>query len=274
MSEERTTFSIPVPLSVVGVCRALRNAGYEAFAVGGAVRDAILGKVPSDWDVTTSATPNEVIALFPKTIPTGIEHGTVTVLTKESGERLPIEVTTFRGESGYTDSRRPDNVTFGVPLVEDLARRDFVVNAIAYDPIDKQLQDPFGGLKDIEGKCIRAVGEAKNRFMEDGLRVMRAVRFCAQLDFAMDQETEAAISSALGSLDKVSQERVLVELTKLLLAERPGYALTVGKRTGIWKQVLPEISESSWKEVIPLVEIAPANLDVRLALLFIGSPSK
>src|SRR5262249_7638626 len=159
-------------------------------------------------------------------IPTGIAHGTVTVL--ERGE--PLEVTTYRGEGAYSDARRPDYVTFGVPLTEDLARRDFTVNAMAFDPVGARLVDPFGGADDLAARVIRAVGDPEARFREDGLRVMRAVRLAAVLEFAIDPATEAAIPAALPSLAKVSEERVRDELMKLLGARRPSIGLAAAER--------------------------------------------
>jgi tRNA nucleotidyltransferase (CCA-adding enzyme) len=232
-----------VPAAVRGVCQRLRRAGHEAVCVGGAVRDALLGRVAGDWDVATSATPEEVQALFRKTIPTGIQHGTVTVMERgePGGERMPIEVTTFRGDGAYSDGRHPDSVTFGVPLREDLARRDFVINAMAYDPVGGALIDPFGGQEDLAARRVRAVGEARVRFDEDGLRVMRAVRFAAKLEFALDPGTEAAIPGALPRLAQVSRERVHDELLEILGAPGRARGLEIARRTGILAQILPEL---------------------------------
>ena len=240
-----------VPQNVRDVCARLAEAGHEAVAVGGAVRDALLGRDPGDWDVATSATPDEVIALFPRTIPTGLQHGTVTIVTGRGAESH-VEVTTFRGEGAYTDARRPDHVTFGVPLVEDLARRDLRVNAMAYDPARRQLIDPFEGQRDIEERLLRAVGPTGNvyedavaRFSEDGLRVMRAVRFAATLEFALDPETERGIRPALPSLAKVSRERVSEELRKILGSRQPSLALAPAERSGILRSILPEL-DAGW----------------------------
>lgn len=228
---------LDVPAPVREVCRVLAQAGYQAVTVGGAVRDALLGRAVSDWDVATSAHPEQVVKLFRKTIPTGLQHGTVTVIV----QREHVEVTTFRGEGAYSDARRPDSVTFGVPLVEDLARRDLTVNAIAYDPEKHELVDPFGGQRDIEARLLRAVGDPVARFTEDGLRVMRAVRFCAQLEFELEPATEAGIVAALPSLARVSRERVHDELVKLLAARQPSRGLVPAVRTGILAQVLPQL---------------------------------
>lgn len=241
------------------VCQRLSDAGHQAVAVGGAVRDAVLGRVPGDWDVATSATPDQVQALFARTIPTGLEHGTVTVLLGKGADRLPVEVTTFRGEGAYSDGRRPDSVTFGVPLTDDLARRDFVINAMAYDPVTRTLIDPFGGCTDVAERRIRAVGVAAERFAEDGLRVMRGVRFAAVLGFALEAETEAAIPGSLPVLARVSYERIRVELLKMLGAARPSVGLGIARRTGILDQILPEIARSvvpgdSWQRVLTRVD--------------------
>ncbi|MDB4956438.1 MAG: tRNA adenylyltransferase [Myxococcales bacterium] len=229
-----------VPATVREVCAKLAAAGHQAVAVGGAVRDALLGREAGDWDVATSATPHQVIALFRRTAPTGIEHGTVLVILGKD-DASKIEVTTFRGEGAYSDARRPDHVRFGVPLVEDLQRRDLVVNAIAYDPINDQLIDPFGGREDIARRRLRAVGDPVARFTEDGLRVMRAMRFASQLEFDLDPETEAGIAAALPSLAKVSRERVSVELRKTLATRQPSRGLVIAKRTAILLSVLPEL---------------------------------
>ncbi len=239
-----------VPRHVREVCDRLARAGHEAVAVGGAVRDAILGRVPGDWDVATSAHPDEVLALFPRTIPTGLQHGTVTIVTGKGAESH-VEVTTFRGEGAYTDARRPDHVTFGVPLVEDLARRDLRVNAMAYDPAGRRLIDPFEGRRDIAERLLRAVGptgdvyeDAVARFTEDGLRVMRAVRFAATLEFALDPDTERGIGPALASLAKVSKERVCEELRRILASREPSRALAPAERTGIVRVILPELDDA------------------------------
>jgi len=243
-----------VPPNVRAVCATLARAGHEAVTVGGAVRDAILGRDPGDWDVATSAHPDEVMALFPRTIPTGLQHGTVTIVTGK-GEHTHVEVTTFRGEGAYTDARRPDSVTFGVPLVEDLARRDLRVNAMAYDPAKDALIDPFGGQRDIAQRMLRAVGptgdvyqDAVARFTEDGLRVMRAVRFAAVLEFALDPDTERGIEPALPSLAKVSKERICEELRKMLGTRQPSRALAIAERRKIIALILPELDAglSTW----------------------------
>ena len=251
-----------VPDEVREVCRVLAGAGHQAVTVGGAVRDALLGREAGDWDVASSAHPDEVIALFPKTIPTGVQHGTVTVMIGRGARRIGVEVTTFRGEGAYSDARRPDSVTFGVPLEEDLARRDLVVNAIAYDPIADALIDPFGGRADLEARRLRAVGDPVARFTEDGLRVMRAVRFAATLEFALDPETEAGFAPALPSLRKVAQERIKVELWKLLAARRPSIGLAIARRSGVLDVILPEVTgeDLAWVDGCLRPEVAMAAL--------------
>ncbi len=254
-----------VPPAARTVCKSLQDEGHEAYIVGGSVRDALLGRPVSDWDVATSALPEQVQAAFRRTIPTGIQHGTVTVMIGHE----PIEVTTYRGEGAYTDGRRPDEVTFGVPLREDLARRDFVINAIAYDPEGDELVDPFGGADDIDARVIRAVGDPAERFAEDGLRVMRAVRFAATLEFDLDPATEAAIPGALSSLAKVSVERIRVELLKLLAAREPSRGLTVADRSGVLRQILPERT-TPWQTC----DAIPDDAVLRLAALVSGLERK
>lgn len=257
------------------VCERLARAGHGAYVVGGCVRDRHLGRSAKDWDIATSAFPEEVQRLFKKTIPTGIAHGTVTVLIR--GE--PIEVTTYRGEGAYSDARRPDHVVFGVTLEEDLARRDFTVNAIAYDPIGDVTADPFGGRADLAARLVRAVGNPETRFREDGLRVMRAIRFAATLDFSIEPATETAIASALGSLAKVSVERVRDELLKLLGAVKPSIGLEVAERTGILGVVVPELVEAVgviqnhhhrydvWRHTVAAVDATPGDALTRLGTL-------
>ena len=205
-----------IPGGVASLCARLRGAGHEAYPVGGCVRDMLLGRTPEDWDVTTSARPEEVVALFDHTVPTGMKHGTVTVLTGDGG----VEGTTFRAESGYADGRHPDAVTFGGDLEGDLSRRDFTINAMALGP-DGAVIDPFGGQADLKGRLIRCVGEPEHRFREDALRMLRAVRFSAQLGFAIESATGEALRKCAGLTDRLSAERVRVELEKTLLAPWP-----------------------------------------------------
>ena len=264
MSGETDRLAAAMPESVAEVCRRLTGAGFEACAVGGAVRDVLLDRPVGDWDVATNASPEEVTNLFRRTIPTGVRHGTVTVLSGRGPDRLGIEVTTYRGEGAYSDGRHPDSVVFGVSLEEDLARRDFVMNAIAYEPARCELHDPFGGVEDLARRRIRAVGDPRARFAEDGLRVMRAVRFAAVLEFDLDPATEAAIPGSLGSLAQVSRERVRDELGKLLRARQPSRGLRIAARTGIMAAILPELTVTD--EVLTRVD-ATADADLRLTAL-------
>ena len=206
----------PIPAGVRGCLDTLRQAGYAAHPVGGCVRDLLLGRTPGDYDLCTSARPEQVMALFERTIPTGIQHGTVTVLTGDG----PVEVTTFRREGGYADGRHPDGVAFDVGLTEDLARRDFTINAMALGP-EGEVVDPFDGRDDLNAGIVRCVGEPDRRFAEDALRMLRAVRFAAQLGFAIAPETEEAIRRNAGRMARVSGERIKAELEKILLSPHP-----------------------------------------------------
>lgn len=226
--------TINMPQDVRFIIEKLNDAGFEAYAVGGCVRDSLLGREPNDWDITTSATPYEVKDIFRRTVETGIKHGTVTVLLKKEG----YEVTTFRIDGEYTDHRRPDGVTFTRELSEDLLRRDFTINAMAYS--DKTgLVDLYDGINDLKNGIIRCVGNADDRFDEDALRIMRAVRFAAQLGFEIEEETRAAAAKHAPELVKVSAERIETELTKLLLSPHPEKLLDMYE-LGITKEILPE----------------------------------
>ncbi|MCU1283180.1 MAG: tRNA nucleotidyltransferase [bacterium] len=237
--------ALPVPADVVELCRKLRDAGFEAWLVGGAVRDLLRGATAKDFDVATSAEPADVTRVFgrKRTIPTGEKHGTVTVLTERDGVKQHVEVTTYRGEGAYSDGRRPDEVVFVRTLDEDLKRRDFTMNAIAYDPLDDKLADPYGGQRDLAARLIRAVGDPLERFREDGLRALRAVRFAAQLEFAIDAATERAIPEAIDVFRKVSFERVRDELCKILGARRPSVGLELMRTTGLLAASIPELLE-------------------------------
>lgn len=225
---------IHLPEDVKAILHTLQEAGYEAYAVGGCIRDSCFGRRPDDWDITTSAKPQETKALFGKTIDTGIQHGTVTVIRHGRG----YEVTTYRVDGEYEDGRHPKEVTFTASLKEDLRRRDFTVNAMAYNEEDG-LVDLFGGRQDLEQKIIRCVGEANERFEEDALRIMRAVRFSAQLGFSIEERTKEAIRGHAERLRQVSAERIQVELTKLVISPNPDF-LRIAWETGITAVVLPE----------------------------------
>jgi tRNA nucleotidyltransferase (CCA-adding enzyme) len=233
-----------IPDDVIAVCKRLQDAGHEAHLVGGGVRDLVLGREPKDFDLATSALPDAVLALFGHrfAIPTGLQHGTVTVLAGPAPGR-PVEVTTFRGEGVYLDGRRPSSVEFGKTLIEDLSRRDFTMNAIAYDPLADRLTDPFDGQKDLAARLVRAVGDPALRFAEDGLRPMRAVRQATQLGFEIEAPTLQAIPATLASFRKVSAERIRDELLKLLAAPTPARGIELLRASGLLAEVLPELLE-------------------------------
>jgi tRNA nucleotidyltransferase (CCA-adding enzyme) len=233
-----------IPADVLTVCQRLHSAGHEAHLVGGGVRDMLLGRAPADFDVATDAVPEAVLELFGKTfaVPTGLKHGTVTVLTDTSPPRH-VEVTTFRGEGAYLDGRRPSSVTYVKSLGEDLSRRDFTMNAVAYDPLADVITDPFDGRGDLSRRLIRAVGDPIARFREDGLRPMRAVRQAAQLAFDIDAATLAAIEPTLEVFRKVSAERIRDELLKMLAAPQPSRGLALMQVTGLLGEVMPELLE-------------------------------
>ncbi len=225
-----------IPEKVLDIIHTLQENGYEGYAVGGCVRDRILGRNPGDWDITTSAKPEEVKRIFRKTIDTGIEHGTVTVMLDGEG----FEVTTYRVDGEYKDHRHPTKVEYTPDLKEDLKRRDFTINAMAYNPEDG-IVDLFDGVGDIERRCIRCVGEPKERFDEDALRMLRGIRFAAQLGFDIEEPTLHAMSELAPTIEKVSAERIRVEITKLLLAQAPEKIL-LAEQTGLCQYVLPEFS--------------------------------
>lgn len=227
---------IKLPVKVKHIISRLEKNGYEAYAVGGCVRDSILDRIPEDWDITTSAKPEEVKKLFPATIDTGLQHGTVTVVIEKEG----YEVTTFRLDGDYSDGRHPDRVAFTSSLTEDLKRRDFTINAMAYSE-KTGLIDRFDGEKDLEDGIIRAVGDAKERFSEDALRMLRAIRFAGQLNFDIAEKTFDAIKKLSPNISKVSVERIAKELEKLLLSGNPEYIGLVYE-TGIFGVIAPEIA--------------------------------
>ncbi|MBA4701600.1 MAG: CCA tRNA nucleotidyltransferase [Ruminococcus sp.] len=225
---------IELPRKVIMIINNLQLHGYEAFAVGGCVRDSILCRKPEDWDITTSAKPEEIKRLFRRTVDTGIEHGTVTVLIGKEG----FEVTTYRVDGTYEDSRHPIGVTFTTNLEEDLKRRDFTINAMAYND-EVRLVDVFGGMQDLNHHLIRCVGDPMERFSEDALRILRAVRFSAQLAFPIEKETAEAIRKLAPTLKNISAERIQVELVKLLMSDHPEL-IQDAYELGITKVILPE----------------------------------
>lgn len=226
---------IELPVKVRMIIQKLEEAGFEAYAVGGCVRDSLLGRTPDDWDITTSANPYQVKQIFNRTIDTGIQHGTVTVMMDKEG----FEVTTYRIDGEYEDSRHPKEVIFTQNLVEDLKRRDFTINAMAYN--DRSgIVDIFGGMEDLQKGIIRCVGVAKERFTEDALRIMRAVRFSAQLGYEIEENTKQAIIALAPNLKAISAERIQTELVKLVVSPHPDY-LRMAYDLGITREILPEL---------------------------------
>lgn len=259
-----------LPQEVREILEKLNRAGHEAYAVGGCVRDACLGREPKDWDITTSALPEEVKALFPRTLDTGIQHGTVTVMRGRTG----YEVTTFRVDGNYTDGRHPDSVTFTRSLPEDLKRRDFTINAMACGA-GGEVVDLFDGQGDLKRRMIRCVGDPDQRFSEDALRLLRAVRFSAQLDFEIEPQTAAALKRHGAALGLVSRERVFAELNKTLLSEHPEKLSEIAA-AGLERQVseefpgitgdcriavLPEDKAVRWAAAAAAAGKAPESLD-------------
>ncbi|MCI8852436.1 MAG: HD domain-containing protein [Lachnospiraceae bacterium] len=225
---------LQIPEKANEIIHILQDAGYEAYVVGGCVRDALLGREAADWDITTSALPEQVKGLFRRTLDTGLQHGTVTVMLEREG----FEVTTYRIDGEYEDGRHPRQVQFTPSLSEDLRRRDFTINAMAYN--DREgLVDLFGGREDLEGGVIRCVGDPTERFSEDALRILRAVRFGAQLGFSIQKETRQAMETLAGNLRKISAERIQAELTKILVSPHPEI-LGVAYEAGITAVILPE----------------------------------
>ena len=237
---------IELPRKVVLIIKNLQRHGYDAYAVGGCVRDSILNRKPEDWDITTSAKPEQVKRIFRRTVDTGIEHGTVTGLIGKDG----FEVTTYRVDGLYEDGRHPKEVTFTSRLEEDLKRRDFTINAMAYND-DERLVDAFGGMRDLNYHLIRCVGDPKERFSEDALRILRAVRFSAQLAFPIEPETAEAIKSLAPNLEKISAERIQAELVKLLVSDHPE-RIQDACELGITKVVLPE-----WDDMVGVKQNTP-----------------
>ncbi len=231
---EKETITIEMPEKVRFIIITLKEAGFDAYAVGGCVRDSLLGRIPNDWDITTVAKPEEVKALFSRTIDTGIQHGTVTVMLEKEG----FEVTTYRIDGEYLDGRHPKEVCFTPDLKEDLRRRDFTINAMAYNE-EQGLVDAFEGVKDLKEGVIRCVGNARERFEEDALRMLRAIRFAAQLGFTIEEGTKKGIESLAPNIAKVSAERIQVEMVKLLTSKHPE-CIRIAYETGLTKVFFPE----------------------------------
>ena len=276
-----TDMRIELPDKVKQIINCITEAGYEAYAVGGCIRDSILGRVPDDWDITTSATPQQVKQLFRRTIDTGIQHGTVTVMLDREG----FEVTTYRIDGKYEDGRHPTEVTFTPNLEEDLKRRDFTINAMAYNE-QAGMVDLFGGIQDMEAGIIRCVGDARARFTEDALRIMRAIRFAAQLGYEIESETREAIGELAPNLRQISAERIQVELTKLVTSAHPE-TMRMVYDTGVAAIILPEFQQimetaqddsqhcySVGEHTLCAMQQVERKKELRLAMLFhdIGKP--
>ncbi|HVY29420.1 MAG TPA: HDIG domain-containing protein [Polyangiaceae bacterium] len=280
-----------VPTEVRELCQRLKEAGHRSWIVGGCVRDELLRQergsgathAQNDWDIATSARPEQVQKLFRRVIPTGIQHGTVTVLM---GKDAQYEVTTLRGETSYSDGRRPDAVYYVDDIKDDLARRDFTINAIAYDVLEDKLLDPFDGSGDLKRQLLRAVGVASERFAEDGLRVLRGARFVATLDLTLEEQTARAIEPSLDSYRKVSAERIRDEWMKTMKAKRPSRAFEIMKDHGLLAITAPEMLESVgceqnkyhafdvWGHAMACLDAAPLMPVLRVAALLhdVGKP--
>ena len=269
-----------IPPQVLELAQILNDAGHSAYIVGGSVRDILLGKTPKDWDLTTDAVPKEITRIFEeagmKTIPTGEDYGTITIHFDDDD----YEITTYRLESDYSDARRPKAVAFSKDLKEDLARRDLTINAIAFDPLTGELVDPFGGQEDLEKGIIKAVGRPEERFHEDALRLMRAIRFASRFNFELDEDTKKAIARNSDRLRYVSAERIKKELDGILLSPKPSVGIQLLHDAGLLKIVLPEVDvldsvpqQSPWHHknvfghTMDVVNAAPPRLDVRWATL-------
>lgn len=260
---------IEIPRQVKLIIDILEHNGYEAYAVGGCVRDAIIGRKPNDWDITTSAMPEDVKRIFNKTIDTGIKHGTITVMI----EKVGYEITTYRIDGEYEDGRHPKQVTFTGCLVEDLRRRDFTINAMAYNDRNG-IVDEFDGIGDLKRGVIKCVGNPMHRFTEDALRILRAVRFAAVLDFTIEEHTREAIVSLAENLCMISKERIQAELEKLIMSDHPE-KLKIACETGITKVIFEEVNrlntEGKLEEVLKLVCIMPKNHYLRWTALLLES---
>lgn len=259
--------TLHIPAHAEQIITVLQKSGYEAYVVGGCVRDMLLGRLPGDWDITTSAKPEQVKALFRRTIDTGIQHGTVTIMVGRTG----YEVTTYRVDGAYEDGRHPKSVEFTSDLLEDLKRRDFTINAMAYSP-ETGVIDAFGGMEDLQNGIIRCVGDATERFSEDALRILRAIRFSAQLGFVIEEKTRAAIRKIAPNLSKVSKERIQMEITKLLLSEHPEKIAEVFE-SGIGEYVSETFAGLPYKEARISAEV-PAEKFIRWAMLLAPAGEK
>ena len=261
------------PTQIIDVLDGLNAAGFEAYLVGGCVRDRLLGRPVNDWDVATDAEPAEVMSIFSRTVPTGLRHGTVTVVMG----RCQVETTTYRVEGTYTDGRHPDTVAFTRNLHDDLARRDFTINAMAWHPRDDRVIDPFGGRDDLRRRSIRAVGDAVERFREDGLRAMRAIRFACRLGFEIDDLTWRALPETIETFRKVAVERIQQELSKTIGSAHPGRGMNLLRDSRVLREFAPELASlesGPWTRMRLALEGSPAELTVRLAVLLWGVPDR
>lgn len=247
------------------ICKKLQNAGFKAYLVGGCVRDLFMGTIPKDWDIATNASPKQSKALFDKTFDSGIEHGTITAILNNEH----YEITTFRTEGEYSDGRRPDSVSFVNDIEDDLSRRDLTINAMAYDPINDKIIDPFNGVQDLKNKIIKAVGDPNKRFSEDGLRTMRVARFAARFGFDVEDRTKAAIANNLDVLSKVSKERMRDELTKTLMTSVPSVGLNILKETGALA-LLGNFDSKTFNQI----DRCKGSLETKVAILLHTNPSK
>ena len=255
---------IAMPGNVRFILDMLYRAGYEAYIVGGCVRDSIIGKEPHDWDICTSATPEQIIQVFNhyKIIPTGLKHGTVTIVKNNK----QYEITTYRIDGEYEDARHPKDVRFTTSLSDDLSRRDFTINAMAYNDRDGVI-DIFGGIEDINDKVIRCVGDAEERFSEDALRIMRAIRFAIRYGFDIEEQTFIAMLHKVKLLDKISAERINSELTQIIMGESSILAMMLCKAEKIFTYLFPQLKDVSSPYINNIMHSEPVK-EVRLALLF------
>jgi len=249
------------------ICQILQQANFQAFIVGGCVRDLLLNHIPKDWDITTDATPQQVMELFPRNHPTGLQHGTVTVIMGEGVENH-FEITTFRTEGIYLDGRRPEEVFFVKNIEQDLARRDLTINAIAYDPIKNQLIDPFNGQLDLQNGVIRAVGNPIDRFNEDGLRIIRAARFAARFNYEIEEKTEEAMFEAVEILHKISKERIKDELCKILESKCPNLGLRILYSCHALDIMCPYLLENLPYRHILTQDLCRGDLETKIAFLY------
>lgn len=283
--------SFQIPKNVSHVTQTLKDAGFEAFLVGGCVRDLVMGKEPKDWDITTNATPEQVIPLFEKAVHEN-DFGMVAVVDENEPLDSPyrsIEVTTYRSETTYSNNRHPDSIEYAKTLEEDVKRRDFTMNAMAYDVENGEVHDFYQGQEDIKNKTIKTVGDAYERFEEDALRILRAIRFTAQLEFHIENETEKAIGAFAKNLESISGERIRDEFVKLIMSDNPEHGLNLAKETGVLEKFLPELLEGVeidqsrnhvydvWDHLVKALQYSAEQnhpFHVRLAALFhdIGKP--